>query len=905
MIRFDRRARGALMMGVSTLATFAATGAFAQQAAQADNGPALEEVVVTATKRETQLMTTPVAITAVTAATLEKQSITNALQLDKLVPNLKVQDQSTLGMGALQISMRGIGNSNFTEQGDPNVGFHVDGVYMSRPQAAWNLLFDVDRVEVLRGPQGTLFGRNSTVGAINVIATKPKLDEFSGKAEAQYGNYNDRMVRGAINIPIGDKIALRATAFAQKRDTYYDLNLDTTNGATAAKNPYLNLGDPTSKSKGAGSLDHHAIRLSALFKPVPEGSILLTYEKYQSKSPAAPLTVRGHEYEAWMSVANKTDMDIESLRGEVKYEFAHAVEAKYTYGHTDYEHEMIIDLDSGVSRFRPSTAPGADQQYFWDRPFHTKSRSHELQLTSTYDSPVKWVAGYFNFKEDTQRNLWIDLPLVADGLIDFWQPSRVAKSEAYYGTVDWAMNEAWTAKFGVRHSKDRKTDHDGSRYDAFPGDGAQARFGVPYYLIANGISDADYRSGKNTTYQGISRVTGFPAAPGTAGAQIAALSGGTPAPFDRLFNNDHSWANTDYSLTLSYKPDDDTYLYGTVATGYKSGTFQDTYFQARSYNVYTPVLDPEKLTSYELGWKQRFNLAGGPAQIAATAFYMDYKDKQEAILVDFGDQFCPYTFGDFDGNGFVEDFVPGLTGIPIFSQVQFDPKTLKNNPTPTQIANCAKPLFDTPAMQNMTELVPINLASAALGGLELEWSWAPSSNDHLNGFVTVMAENKIKDIDTTRLPFLLTDALACGDRKGGCPTISTIKGNKLPFAPKLTANANYGHDFHLANGGMVTAWGQVNYSASYFLSLWNVGCYASIATNGQVCDNGDKQKAYATVDLSLRYTPEGKKWYAEAYGTNVTDTSYATFNRRNGNDFVTGYAFSPPAFYGVRAGVYF
>ncbi len=904
MIRFDRRARRALMMGVSALATLGAASAHAQQAAESQ--AALEEVVVTATKRETQLMTTPVAITAVTAATLEKQGISNALQLDKLVPNLKVQDQSTLGMGALQMSMRGIGNSNFTEQGDPNVGFHVDGVYMSRPQAAWNLLFDVDRVEVLRGPQGTLFGRNSTVGAINVIVSRPKLGEFSGKVEGQYGNYDDRMIRGAINIPVGDRIALRATAFAQKRDTYYDLHLDTRNGATGAQNPYLNLGDPTSKSKGAGSVDHKAVRLSALFKPVEEGSILLTYENYQSKSPAAPLTVRGHEYEAWLSTPNLTDMTIESLRGEVKYEFGGAVEAKYTYGHTDYEHEMVIDLDSGVSRYRPSTAPGTDQQYFWDRPFHTVSRSHELQLTSTYDSPVQWVLGYFNFKEDTERNLWIDLPLVADGLIDFWQPSRVAKSEAFYGTVDWDVTDQLKLKLGVRNSKDRKTDHGGSRYDAFPGDGAQARFGVPYYLTANGISDADYRSGKNTTYQGISRITGFPAAPGTAGAQIAAINGVTAAPFDRLFFNDHEWSNTDYSLTLSYEPNDKTYLYGTVATGYKSGTFQDTYFQARSYQVYTPVLDPEKLTSYEVGWKQRFDLGGGPAQVAASAFYMDYKDKQEAILVDFGDQFCPYTFGDFDGDGFVESFVPGLGGVPIFSQTIFDPVTLRNNPTQQQIASCAQPLFDTPAMQNMTELVPINLASAGIGGIEVEFSWAPTANDRFSGFVTTMLTNEVKDIDTSRLPFILTDALACGDRQAGCAPITALKGNKLPFAPKLTANLSYSHDFHLASGATITPWAQVNYSSSYFLSLWNVDCYASIAAGGaQICSNGDKQKAYATVDLSLRYAPGDKTWYAEAYGTNVTGETYATFNRRNGNDFVTGYAFNAPAFYGVRAGVYF
>lgn len=430
---------------------------------------------------------------------------------------------------------------------------------------------------------------------------------------------------------------------------------------------------------------------------------------------------------------------------------------------------------------------------------------------------------------------------------------------------------------------------------------------MPVALRIQGISDVDYLNGVNTGgLQGISRQTGFPAAPGTPGAQIAAIAGTTPQVYDRLFFNDAKWDNLDLSGTLSWQADPDTYFYATVATGYKSGTFQDTYFQARNYRVYRPILDPEHLISYELGLKKKFDVGtAGPINISLAAFFMNYKDKQEAVLTDFGDQFCPYTFGDFDGNGFVESFVPGLGGVPIFSQTRYDPATLRNNPTAAEIASCAAEVSDTPAMQNMTELVPINLANARLGGLELELAWSPTRRDRIGGFLTVTPVNKITRIDTSQLPFDLRDSLACGDRAGGCPAISSVEGNRLPFAAFATGNINYAHDFDLPGGSVLTAWGQVNASSPYYLTLFNVRCYQSIAAGKQVCDNGDYQKAYATLDVSLRYTSADKSSYVEAYGYNVTGTSYATFNRRNGNDYVTSYAYNARPTYGVRAGFNF
>ena len=104
---------------------------------------------------------------------------------------------------------------------------------------------------------------------------------------------------------------------------------------------------------------------------------------------------------------------------------------------------------------------------------------------------------------------------------------------------------------------------------------------------------------------------------------------------------------------------------------------------------------------------------------------------------------------------------------------------------------------------------------------------------------------------------------------------------------------------------MITAGAGLNVSTGYFLSIWNVDCYTSVSTGQEVCDNGDKQNAYATLDLNLRYTAPAGNWFVEAYGTNVTGTTFATFNRRNSADDVTGYAFNARTQYGLRAGFSF
>jgi len=963
----------------------------------------VDEIVVTTTRRETALLTTPGAVSAVTGEGLAAKGIVNASKIDGLAPNLKIQDQQNQGMGAIQISMRGIGNSSFIEIGDPNVGFHVDGVYMSRPQAALNLLFDAQRMEIARGPQGTLFGRNATVGSINVVNNRPNATDFSGGVGVDLGNYNNKVLNGVINIPlVADKLAIRATGFVQERDTYFDLFTDdVVDGQLASRfqvagrpaslndSPYRKRFGTGLGKDGAGAVDQSAYRVSGLFTPIDAFSAYVSYEKFQNNSPAAPQTVRGHEYTAYLSNPNYTDQTIETIRGELRYEFGSFAEAKFTFGDQTYHHEMLLDLDAGTSRYSPERLgkpqPGDQitfEQTFYDRDWTTESKSQELTLTSTHDGPLQWMVGYFNFEEDTFRNFWIDLPLNGDGIINFNQPSRLAKSNAFFGRVDWNMTSDIHISAGLRSTRDERKDTGVNRFSSFPGNGDFAAWGSPLFVDqakttdlaylcstnlpvgpCNGVKTATVGAVKNVN-GGNARIPGlndgFAAAAGspiaaiqagiaaatapnattfntaiTTDAQLRTISGllsqgkqvalvGAAASFPRVFFTEQEFDYNDWSLTADWKPREGTFLYATVATGHKAGS-QEIFYHPRLGQFINSILKPEKLISYEVGWKQRLDVLSG-GSFSADAFYMDYKNKQQSVFVNGGDLFCAATFGDFNGDGYLENFVQYLGGVPIFQSsaalvnggavLRPDKIGVDGQPsfelTSAQVAkaitDCSQgstgkggALANTPGVPDFVELMQVNFGNAKIAGIEVEYNLNLAPKTRLNGYLTWNIQNELSGARPDALPFDLNDALACGDRVGGCPNIKSTDGNKLPFAPDVTAKIGLEHDFDLPNTGYITAGAELTYNSAYWLSLWNTGCYQSIRLGREVCDNGDKQKAYTTLDLRARYTHPGGRFFVEAYGRNVTDEVFATGNMRPSTDeSVTPYSFNTPRMFGVR-----
>ncbi len=205
--------------------SFLAAPAFAQEAPAGDSEGVVDDnvIIVTATKRAQDVQDIPLAVTAVSPEQLESQGVVNVTNITQVSPSFSTS-QAQNSSGTVVLRIRGVGTTSNNIGFESAVGIFVDGAYQSRPGVALSEFVDVERVEVLRGPQGTLFGRNTSAGALNITNKRPDLSEFGGFVNASYGNYDHISLQGAVNVPISqDTVALRVTGAYRERDGFIDL----------------------------------------------------------------------------------------------------------------------------------------------------------------------------------------------------------------------------------------------------------------------------------------------------------------------------------------------------------------------------------------------------------------------------------------------------------------------------------------------------------------------------------------------------------------------------------------------------------------------------------------------------------------------------------------------------------
>jgi iron complex outermembrane recepter protein len=208
----SRHVRRVLLVSALGLAS---SGTMSAMAADAAADSELDEVIVTAQNRAQDVNDVPIAIDVVSAEALRDAGFSGMNEIDKIAPVVQLnQDQ-----GTVKITVRGVGTTSNDEAQDTSVVVNIDGEYINRPNALGVALFDMERVEVLRGPQGTLYGRNSTGGAINFISRKPGR-ELAANASVSYGNFDALHVDAGIDVPMGDAAAFRLAVFKDKRDGY-------------------------------------------------------------------------------------------------------------------------------------------------------------------------------------------------------------------------------------------------------------------------------------------------------------------------------------------------------------------------------------------------------------------------------------------------------------------------------------------------------------------------------------------------------------------------------------------------------------------------------------------------------------------------------------------------------------
>jgi iron complex outermembrane receptor protein len=278
-------------------------------AADEDGGLALEEVIVTAQKRSENVQQVPIAITAFNAEALAEKGVTNVADVSAFTPNIQIDRSSAFAGSSTILSafIRGIGQSDFAFNMEPGVGLYVDGVYYARTVGAAIDLVDVERVEVLKGPQGTLFGRNTIGGALHVITRKPG-SEFAYQGEAQVGDYDRQNVRGGFDIPLVDGLLYSSVSFsASQRDSYQD-RIPFNPAATPAVNPITGatfagttFGTDSSSfvhakrgiagSDSQGSQDSRTARLKLLFTPSDDVEFLLSADVTNAREESTPMTL--------------------------------------------------------------------------------------------------------------------------------------------------------------------------------------------------------------------------------------------------------------------------------------------------------------------------------------------------------------------------------------------------------------------------------------------------------------------------------------------------------------------------------------------------------------------------------------------------------------------------------------
>ncbi len=257
---------------------------------QAASNAGIQDIVVTATRQSTNLQDTPIAITAVTSEAMEQQGITSVSELTAVVPNSSFRkSQGVFGPG-VDATIRGIGNRDTSLASEPVVAFYLDDVYYPTLLGSNFDLLEIDRIEVLRGPQGTLFGRNSLAGAVNIVSTQPSTNAISGRVQITGGSYDRMDIRGSLNVPLNEQLALTVSALAKKRTGYQKI-LDFTcemrrqgTPALAGSLPYSStLNQPTAGFTPKdcvvghqGGEDVQAYRGSLLWKPADTVRVTLT-----------------------------------------------------------------------------------------------------------------------------------------------------------------------------------------------------------------------------------------------------------------------------------------------------------------------------------------------------------------------------------------------------------------------------------------------------------------------------------------------------------------------------------------------------------------------------------------------------------------------------------------------------
>jgi iron complex outermembrane receptor protein len=574
----------------------------------------IEEVVVTAERRAQSIQDVPLSVAAISGEDVRVGKITGLNDIAFKTPGLTFNQ---FNVGEPRIYIRGIGNSSDSAASDPAVGVFLDDVYIGRTGGIGFDLYDLERIEILRGPQGTLYGKNTNGGAINIVTSKPS-EEREMRFSLSLGDYSFTHVQGLINGGLGDSIAGKLVLSYKQRDGFGRnvITPEEINTMGSLGNSPI-IGPSIGAAGGGEDLDdaeNLSIRGQLLFDISERTSLLLGFDYSSDESNGACRHLKnldaaiqglGVFWELGMSDAYMQDdrhcssqfntdqeRDIWGAMARFEVGFDWATFASITaYRESDYTLVddltgiPLIDLDApsppglpfplslpGVFTAPENVIDGSDEE--------ASQFSQEFRFTGSAGQ-FDWVAGAFYMREEVDRaeefytqysTLLQFLGLAPIGDVLFTQDNTTT-SKALYGQADWRFMDRWILTYGLRWSDDKKE------------------------INQNAIDLLG---------------TGFPTG-------VPLILPEFPAPVIAS----ESWSEVTHKLSLSFRPTEDVMLFATYAEGFKSGAFPS---QTNTPTVAGLSVEPEIVTNYEVGVKSTF--WGSRAQFNLTYYNMDYEDLQ-------------------------------------------------------------------------------------------------------------------------------------------------------------------------------------------------------------------------------------------------------------------------------------
>jgi iron complex outermembrane receptor protein len=852
------------------------TPAFAQEE-PADEEAGIADIVVTAQRREENLQDVPISVSAFTAEQMAARGTTDLSRLEGQVPGFTFGRSGSDARPAI----RGVRTENVGVNGDTTIGFFIDGVYQSRASQATTGFVDIERVEVQRGPQGTLYGRNTFGGNISITSAQPALNGFSGGIDLTVGENGRFRSDAFINAPLGDTVALRIAGSYEKSNGYVKNVNPLGNNLFDDNNRYVRgtlLFKPNdafsasikfdySRRTGAGG-SAFGYKLAGTYFYTP------TNTQLYNATPVFGLNTRGGNRDGvfdqlagaptpstvdlgvpifapgdpyTIDTDQKTLLDLENtaLTANLAYDFG-PVTLKSITGYTDFGAIRTSDTDFSGNQV------GVDFQ-----DTRAKTFSQEIQiLSSDRGSPLTYVLGGYYFKDKLTgifineqypriiRNVTPNLNLAQNGGGFYDQQRAETESYAAYAQASYAVTEKLKLTAGIRYTSDKKDFRFANANAILPTAGAPpVPQGTAITLATGPIPDSAFGvqgAPTNCTY------ATFP--PARAGFQCLAANTTvlTGATYDTKKFNKTTWR-----LGIDYQVSDDNLLYASVSTGFRSGGFNSGQGPA----ALQPTFNPETVTAFELGSKNRF--ADNTIQLNLAAFYNDYKGLQEQRQVPVG----ATTLSIIENSGKARSY--GLEAELIWQPVnalQIGATFSYLNAKYTEYRDVPAPFGTTILVPDATQLTPTIVNGVTIAPAGQRRLFAPGYDC----------------------------GLVAGTGGVGQPAAAygcDISGNSIPYSPEYSGAVFASYDIDLGSAGKLTPYAALNFSGSFFGQPFN-----SIL---------EKQEAFAKLDLRLTWAYDDNI-SIQGFVTNVTNKTTATrFVWGGGGALQASYA--PPRLWGARA----